>query len=78
MTCASPSPASLATRSQRRQRARTPQAPITIPPRKSGTEMFVLESDLQVPSELALSELRRELDALADQENLDVILESKG
>jgi glycine cleavage system transcriptional repressor len=43
----------------------------------SGTPMFVLEADLQVPSEVALSELRRELVALCDEENLDFVLESK-
>jgi glycine cleavage system transcriptional repressor len=41
----------------------------------SGTPMFVLEADLQVPSELALSDLRRELGALCDEENLDYVLE---
>jgi glycine cleavage system transcriptional repressor len=41
----------------------------------SGTPMFVLEAELQVPSELALSELRRELGALCDDENLDYVLE---
>jgi glycine cleavage system transcriptional repressor len=44
----------------------------------SGTPMFVLEADLQVPSELALSELRRELAALCDEENLDYVLEGSG
>ena len=42
----------------------------------SGTPMFVLEADLQVPSEVALSELRRELSAQCDDENLDLTLES--
>lgn len=42
----------------------------------SGTPMFVLEADLQVPSEVALAELRRELSAQCDEENLDLSLES--
>jgi glycine cleavage system transcriptional repressor len=42
----------------------------------SGTPMFVLEADLQVPSEVALAELRRELVAQCDEENLDLSLES--
>jgi glycine cleavage system transcriptional repressor len=42
----------------------------------SGTPMFVLEADLQVPSEVALAELRRELAAQCDEENLDLSLES--
>ena len=42
----------------------------------SGTPLFVLEADLQVPSEVALSELRRELSAQCDEENLDLSLES--
>lgn len=41
----------------------------------SGTPMFVLEAELQVPSEVALSELRRELSAQCDEENLDLSLE---
>jgi glycine cleavage system transcriptional repressor len=41
----------------------------------SGTPMFVLEAELQVPSEVALAELRRELSAQCDEENLDVSLE---
>ncbi len=44
----------------------------------SGTPMFVLEADLQVPSELALAELRRELGALCEEENLDYVLEGRG
>jgi glycine cleavage system transcriptional repressor len=43
----------------------------------SGTPMFVLEAELQIPSELALSELRRELSATCDEENLDCVLESR-
>lgn len=42
----------------------------------SGTPMFVLEAELQVPSEVALAELRRELGAQCDEENLDLSLES--
>lgn len=42
----------------------------------SGTPMFVLEAELQVPSEVALAELRRELSAQCDEENLDLALES--
>jgi glycine cleavage system transcriptional repressor len=41
----------------------------------SGTPMFVLEAELQVPSEVALAELRRELTAQCDEENLDLSLE---
>ncbi len=41
----------------------------------SGTPMFVLEAELQVPSEVALAELRRELSAQCDEENLDLSLE---
>lgn len=41
----------------------------------SGTPMFVLEAELQVPSEVALGELRRELSAQCDEENLDLSLE---
>ena len=42
----------------------------------SGTPMFVLEAELQVPSEVALAELRRELTVQCDEENLDLSLES--
>jgi glycine cleavage system transcriptional repressor len=41
----------------------------------SGTPMFVLEAELQVPSEVALAELRRELTAQCDEENLDLSFE---
>jgi glycine cleavage system transcriptional repressor len=41
----------------------------------SGTPMFVLEAELQVPSEVALAELRRELSVQCDEENLDLTLE---
>jgi glycine cleavage system transcriptional repressor len=42
---------------------------------ESGTPLFVLEAELQVPSEVALTELRRELSAQCDEENLDLSLE---
>jgi glycine cleavage system transcriptional repressor len=42
----------------------------------SGTPMFVLEAELQIPSAVALAELRRELTAQCDEENLDLSLES--
>lgn len=42
----------------------------------SGTPMFVLEAELQVPSEVVLAELRRELSSQCDEENLDLSLES--
>ena len=41
----------------------------------SGTPMFVLEAVLQVPSKIALSELRHELAATCEDENLDFHLE---
>jgi glycine cleavage system transcriptional repressor len=44
----------------------------------SGTPLFVLEAELEVPSELALSELRRELNARCEEENLDLVLEASG
>ncbi len=42
----------------------------------SGTPMFVLEAELQIPSAVALAELRRELSLQCDEENLDLLLES--
>ncbi|MFZ5894403.1 MAG: glycine cleavage system protein R [Myxococcota bacterium] len=45
---------------------------------ESGTPLFVLEAKLEVPSEVALSELRRELSRKCDEENLDVVLEARG
>jgi glycine cleavage system transcriptional repressor len=42
----------------------------------SGTPMFVLEAELQLPSEVVLAELRRELSGQCDEENLDLSLES--
>ena len=44
----------------------------------SGTPMFLLEAELQIPSEVALSELRRELGSICDEENLDFVLELAG
>src|SRR5687768_18254857 len=44
----------------------------------SGTPMFVLEAELQVPSELALSALRKELGAACEAENLDFSLDGSG
>jgi glycine cleavage system transcriptional repressor len=44
----------------------------------SGTPLFVLEAELEVPSELTLSELRRELSARCDEENLDLTFEAAG
>jgi glycine cleavage system regulatory protein len=41
----------------------------------SATPMFVLDASLQVPSKLALSELRHQLAAACDEENLDFHLE---
>ena len=43
----------------------------------SGTPMFVLEADLQIPSRLDLSGLRNELAARCEEENLDLVLASK-
>ena len=44
---------------------------------ESGTELFVLEADLQVPSELGLEELERALTSLCDTESLDFSLEAR-
>jgi glycine cleavage system transcriptional repressor len=43
----------------------------------SGTPMFVLEADLQIPSRLDLSGLRGELASRCEEENLDFTLESR-
>jgi glycine cleavage system transcriptional repressor len=43
----------------------------------SGTPLFTLEAELQVPSEIALAELRRQVAALSEEENLDVTLEAE-
>lgn len=42
----------------------------------SGTPMFVLDAQLQVPSQLLLADLRRELADACEQENLDYTLEA--
>src|SRR5450432_1084360 len=42
---------------------------------ESGTPMFILEAALQIPSALALADLRRELSTACDQENWDFTLE---
>lgn len=42
---------------------------------ESGTPMFQLQVEIQVPSEAALTPLRRELAAVCDEENLDVSLD---
>lgn len=44
----------------------------------SGTPLFVLEALLEVPSEVTLAELRRELVERCDEENLDLSLEALG
>jgi glycine cleavage system transcriptional repressor len=43
----------------------------------TGTPLFDLEAELQVPSEATLAELRRELGALCQDENLDFSLDAK-
>lgn len=43
---------------------------------ESGTPMFVLSAELQVPSETVLSTLRRDIAAVCDEENLDFVLEA--
>ena len=43
---------------------------------ESGTPMFVLSAELQVPSEIAVSSLRRDIAAACDDENLDFVLEA--
>jgi glycine cleavage system transcriptional repressor len=42
----------------------------------SGTPMFVLEAELQLPGEVALSELRRDLASACEEDNLDFVLEA--
>lgn len=44
----------------------------------SGTPLFVLDAELQVPSGVVLEELRRELAALCQDENLDLAFDQKG
>jgi glycine cleavage system transcriptional repressor len=48
---------------------------ITYAP-ESGTPLFVLEARLHVPSKIVLSELRSQLAATCEQENLDFALEA--
>ncbi len=43
----------------------------------SGTPLFVLTAELEVPSAVTLSELRRELSRRCDEENLDLTLEAR-
>jgi glycine cleavage system regulatory protein len=43
----------------------------------SGTPLFSLEAELQVPSEVALTELRKKVATLSEDENLDVALDAK-
>jgi glycine cleavage system transcriptional repressor len=43
---------------------------------ESGTPMFALTAELQVPSEVALSSLRRDIATVCDDENLDFVLEA--
>jgi len=43
---------------------------------ESGTPLFVLEAKLHVPSKIVLSELRSQLSATCDDENLDFALEA--
>jgi glycine cleavage system regulatory protein len=42
---------------------------------ESGTPMFILEAALQIPSALALADLRRELATACEEENWDFSLE---
>ena len=42
----------------------------------SGTPMFSLHAELQLPSEIALAALRQDLHAACDEENLDFVLEA--
>jgi glycine cleavage system transcriptional repressor len=42
----------------------------------SGTPMFLLNAELQVPSEVALSSLRKDLGGVCEEENLDFSLEA--
>jgi glycine cleavage system transcriptional repressor len=43
----------------------------------SGTPLFVLEAELQLPGEVALKELRRDLSAACEEDNLDFVLEAR-
>ena len=42
----------------------------------SGTPLFVLNAEIQVPSEVAVSALRKELATVCDEKNLDFLLEA--
>jgi glycine cleavage system transcriptional repressor len=50
------------------------ESSVTYAP-ESGTPLFVLEAELHVPSKIVLSELRSQLAATCDEENLDFALE---
>ena len=43
----------------------------------SGTPLFVLEAELQLPGEVALKELRRDLAGACEEDNLDFTLEAR-
>ncbi|HMJ14840.1 MAG TPA: ACT domain-containing protein [Polyangiaceae bacterium] len=43
----------------------------------SGTPMFVLEAELQLPGEVALAALRRDLASACEEDNLDFVLEAR-
>jgi glycine cleavage system transcriptional repressor len=43
----------------------------------SGTPLFELEAELQLPSEVALKELRRDLSTACEEDNLDFVLEAR-
>ncbi|HKO51481.1 MAG TPA: hypothetical protein VJV79_27420, partial [Polyangiaceae bacterium] len=44
---------------------------------ESGTPMFVLEANLQIPSALAVADLRRELDRASEEESWDYSLQDQ-
>jgi glycine cleavage system transcriptional repressor len=44
---------------------------------ESGTPLFVLEAELEVPSEIALAALREELSSKCEDENLDLLLQAR-
>ncbi|HEX9620833.1 MAG TPA: ACT domain-containing protein [Polyangiaceae bacterium] len=43
----------------------------------SGTPMFVLDAEVQVPSRVVTRELRKELDGVCEADNLDFVLEAR-
>jgi glycine cleavage system transcriptional repressor len=43
----------------------------------TGTPMFVLDAELQIPAKTSLAELRRELSEMCERENLDLSLEPR-